>query len=155
MFIPGLLISAITFPGIIVHELGHELACKLTKTPVYDVCYFRFGNPSGYVVHEPNPNLHKNMFISLGPFFLNTILGILLTLPVSINIITLENSDVFDLILFWLGLSVLMHAFPSSGDAKNMFKRLKQNKRTFLKQGALLSYQLTDIHWCDWFRFLA
>lgn len=143
MFIPGQLISVITFPGVIVHELGHELACKLTKTPVYDVCYFRFGNPSGYVVHESNPNLHKNMFISLGPFFLNTILGILLTLPVSIRILTLENNDAFDTLLFWLGLSVLMHAFPSSGDAKNMFRRLNQTKGHFLSK--LFYYPISSL----------
>lgn len=52
MIIPGFLISIVTFPGVIVHEMAHQIFCRLCGVAVFDVCYFRFGNPSGYVVHE-------------------------------------------------------------------------------------------------------
>ena len=52
MIIPGFLISLVTFPGVIVHELAHVVFCRLTKTPILSVCYFRLGNPAGYVIHE-------------------------------------------------------------------------------------------------------
>lgn len=145
MFIPGQLISLVTFPGVIVHELAHEVACKLTKTPVYDVCYFRVGNPAGYVIHESNSNLHKNMFISIGPFLFNTLLGIILTFPVSLRILTFESGDFLDFILFWLGFSVLMHAFPSSGDAKSMIKTLNSTPGHFISK--MFYYPISALIW--------
>lgn len=45
-FIPGQLIAALTFPGVIVHEMAHQLFCRLFRVAVLDVCYFRFG-PAG------------------------------------------------------------------------------------------------------------
>ncbi len=67
-FIPGQLISIITFPGVIVHEYAHQLFCKITKTVVLDVCYFRVGNPAGYVVHENPRKLSSHLLIDIGPF---------------------------------------------------------------------------------------
>jgi len=49
-FIPGPVIAALTFPGVIVHEMAHQLFCRLFRVAVLDVCYFRFGNPAGYVI---------------------------------------------------------------------------------------------------------
>jgi hypothetical protein len=50
MYIPRILVSVLTFPGIIFHELGHQLFCKFTGVRVIKVRYFRFGNPAGYVL---------------------------------------------------------------------------------------------------------
>ena len=33
MIIPGPIISALTFPGVVVHEFAHETFCKLFKVP--------------------------------------------------------------------------------------------------------------------------
>ena len=49
-FIPGFLIAIVTFPGVIVHEAAHLFFCRWFKLEVYDVCFFRVGNPSGYVI---------------------------------------------------------------------------------------------------------
>jgi hypothetical protein len=46
-FIPGQLISLLSFPGIIVHEFAHLIFCRLRKVAILDVCYFRFDNPAG------------------------------------------------------------------------------------------------------------
>jgi hypothetical protein len=51
--------------------------CKLFRLKVYDVCFFRFGNPAGYVVHETTDNFTQMGFVSMGPFFANTILCVL------------------------------------------------------------------------------
>lgn len=42
LFIPGVIISIITFPGVIVHELAHQIFCYLMKIPVYEVKYFHY-----------------------------------------------------------------------------------------------------------------
>ncbi len=128
MIIPGILISIITFPGVIVHELAHQLFCYLCGLKVYEVKYFQFKNPNGYVIHESSDQPGKVFLTSMGPFIVNTIIGILIILPASIQVIAFEEySNVFNLVLAWLGFSVLMHAFPSTGDAKVMVERILKN----------------------------
>lgn len=132
-FIPGFLISIITFPGVIVHEFAHQLFCRLFRIPVYDVVYFQFGNPSGYVIHEPAEEPLECFFISIGPFIINTLLGMLLTLPAAVELIQFSSYvNPLSLLLGWLGISVLMHAFPSIGDAKVMVKCILKNPQVSL-----------------------
>jgi hypothetical protein len=119
MFIPGILITFITFPGVIVHELAHQLFCRWFKVPVFEVCYFRFENPAGYVIHEKARTTMQAVLISAGPFFLNTILGFLIALPVALQF-KLDAMNPLDYILLYLGVSIAMHAFPSTGDAASL-----------------------------------
>lgn len=134
--IPGVVITAVTFPGIIVHELSHQIACRICKVPVFEVKYYQSKNPAGYVVHEVPSNPWKSLFISVGPFIFNTILGMIITLP-AYSIIdgfyTMDTSIgallfLMKIVLYWLGISIMMHAFPSTGDAKSMTKSILQNK---------------------------
>lgn len=131
-FIPGQLITLATFPGVIVHEFAHQLFCKWTKTPVLDVCYYRFGNPAGYVVHEKPRDLKVNLLIDIGPFIVNNILGILLTLTASLPVFTFGAGDFTDYIQMWLGISILMHSFPSTGDAKALLSAVKETEGNML-----------------------
>ncbi|HWT74076.1 MAG TPA: metalloprotease family protein [Mobilitalea sp.] len=129
MFIPGFLISIVTFPGVIIHELAHQIFCYLCGLKVYEVKYFRIGNPSGYVIHESTDNPGKVFLTSMGPFFVNTILGLLIILPASIEVIAFkEYANILNILLAWLGFSILMHAFPSTGDAKVMVNQILKNK---------------------------
>ncbi|NRT35807.1 metalloprotease family protein [Clostridium beijerinckii] len=129
MIIPGFLISIVTFPGVIVHELAHQIFCRLMRVPVYEVKYFQLSNPCGYVLHEPSDNPLKVFFISVGPFLINTIIGALITLPVSIEIVEFgQYSNLINLLICWIGFSILMHAFPSTGDAKCIVNAILKNK---------------------------
>lgn len=139
ILIPGFLISIVTFPGVAVHELAHQLCCRACRIPVYEVKYFRFQNPCGYVVHEPTSNPWKNLLTGMGPFLINTILGMIITFPAyfclwgggkylygrsgSHGVMTYVY-----LVIYWLGLSILMHAFPSTGDAKSLVQSVMKNK---------------------------
>ena len=118
--IPGFLISLVTFPGIIVHELAHQLFCRWNRVAVLRTCYFRLGNPGGYVVHEIPKHAHKSLLIGLGPFFVNTIIGAIIAFPAALPVIKFNCGDPLDYILVWLGVSIAMHAIPSRGDAKCM-----------------------------------
>lgn len=128
IIIPGFLISALTFPGVVVHELAHQLFCRIFRIPVFEVVYFRLGNPCGYVSHEAVDNPFQVFMTSMGPFFVNTLLGMLIVMPASLEIMTFRNfTNPLCLILGWLGISILMHAFPSIGDAKVMVNRILKN----------------------------
>lgn len=130
MLIPGFIISIITFPGVIIHELAHQIFCYLCRLKVYEVKYFQLKNPCGYVIHETSDNPAKVFFISMGPFFVNTILGLLIILPASIEVVAFkEYHNILNMLLAWLGFSVLMHAFPSSGDAKVMVNLILKNDK--------------------------
>jgi hypothetical protein len=120
-FIPGIVITVLTFPGVIVHELAHQLFCRLFKVPVFKVVYFQAENPAGYVLHEKARNSVQAVFISTGPFILNTILGFLIALPAALQY-KLDAMNPLDFILLYLGVSIAMHAFPSTGDAQVLWK---------------------------------
>lgn len=125
MIIPGELIALLTFPGVIVHEIGHQLMCRLFRVAIFDVCYFRWGNPAGYVVHEPPRTQFQSVLIGIAPFLANTIIGAFIAFPAAIPVITFESGSPLDYFLIWLGVSITMHAFPSTGDAKTIWAAVR------------------------------
>ena len=122
VIVPGFLISVLTFPGVIVHELAHQVLCKLTGTPVFKVCYFRLGNPAGFVIHGRPDSVWHHILIGIGPLFVNTLLGLALGLA-AFGL----HTDVDHLtwpvgVLLWLAVSIAMHSFPSTGDARSIWR---------------------------------
>lgn len=157
IMIPGILVSLVTFPGVIVHELAHQLFCRLFKIPVFEVCYFRMKNPVGYVIHEIPPKHYQSILISIGPFIINSILAILIAFPASMQT-KLDSTNPFDWILIYLGVSIGAHAFPSTGDAQSLWNYATKSKSSslltkivaapfvgFIYLGALGSYLWLDI----------
>ena len=127
MLIPGILISIVTFPGVIVHELAHQLFCRLYKIPVFKVVYFQAENPAGYVLHEAPESKWQSIMIGIGPFFVNTILGALIALPSSLSVMEFHHSaGPLDILLIYLGVSIAMHAFPSTGDAQSIWQAVEE-----------------------------
>lgn len=131
MFIlPGWLISIITFPGVIIHEIAHRFFCDLAGVRVFNVCYFRIGNPAGYVIHEPTDRLGASFLITVGPLVLNTVLCSLLTFSpvIALSLKPQSVHPVFYL-LAWVGISIGMHAFPSNQDARNFMQVIESTGR--------------------------
>lgn len=131
MFIPGWLISVATFPGVIVHEIAHRFFCDIAKVPVYSICYFRFGNPSGYVTHGEVKGIKNAFLISIGPLIINSLLCMILTLPLTFPmfILNAESMNPALGILAWIGFSIGMHAFPSNQDMKNFVHEVRTTKK--------------------------
>jgi len=125
--IPGILIAIATLPGVIVHEMTHQLFCRFSRVAVFDVCYFRAGNPAGYVVHEHPPNPYQTLVIGVAPFLLNSVLGAVIAFPAAIPVLKFEAGSPLDYVLIWLGVSIAMHAFPSTGDAATMRQALSRS----------------------------
>jgi len=126
MFIPGFVITLVTFPGVIVHELAHQLFCRWFKVPVFKVVYFQMGNPAGYVLHEAPKNKAQGILISIGPFIINTVVGALISLPAALPVFTFNTAGPLDYLLIYLGVSIAMHAFPSRGDANVIWETMKE-----------------------------
>ena len=143
-FIPGWLVSIATFPGVIVHEVGHFLFCRRFNLAILDVCFFRMGDPAGYVVHETTPDFNRSFFISMGPFFTNTLLCIVFCSAAFLPVWELDIADPLAWFFYWLGLSIGMHAFPSIGDMQALWTQVP----SAAKSGsvlAILSYPLVGL----------
>lgn len=143
MLIPGIAISIATCPGVVVHELAHQLFCRLFKVPVFQVVYFQVGNPAGFVLHETPQYKWQSILISAGPFFVNTLLGALIALPAALPVFTLNNANFLHYVLIYLGVSIAMHAFPSTGDAAVIWKEIRQDDTKLLTK--LVGYPVVGL----------
>lgn len=132
--IPGQVIALLTFPGVIIHELAHQFFCRVSRVAVFDVCYFRFGNPAGYVIHEPPTQFSQQIWIAVAPFIVNSVLGALVAFPASIAVLQFDSGSLLDYVLIWLGVSIGMHAFPSRGDAKTIWTSVQKGPAALWKR---------------------
>lgn len=132
MLIPGFLIGLITFPGVIVHELGHLVMCRLANVKVFEWCLFRLKNPMGFVVHEKPDSLFKSFLVTFGPFFINSISTALLIVAGGLVSYIFPFGGIFFL---WLAISVGAHAFPSFADGKNLLAHTQES----IEEGRYLS----------------
>jgi hypothetical protein len=138
--IPGFLISLATFPGVIVHEVAHQLFCRLGGVPVYEVRYFQVDlKVAGYVLHAPVKDFGTAFLVSIGPLLVNTLLCLAICFPASIPYRTVGDRSLVTYFLLWLGVSIGMHAFPSTVDAQQIWQsaRAEVAKRNLL---ALLAF---------------
>jgi len=136
------LLSALTIPGVIIHEYGHKLFCELVNVKVRKVCYFRFGNPAGYVVHEQPKTFIQSLLIVLGPFILGTVFAL-----ICYFYSFLYKGKVAEYIFIWLGFSSAYNCFPSDQDAKILWKESNRHlKRNLL---ALLGYPFSALIWLE------
>lgn len=141
MIIPGFLIAIATFPGVIVHEAAHFWMCRLRRIAVLDVCYFRIGDPCGYVIHEQTDDFTSSFLIATGPFFVNSLLCILICFPVVAPMRLFRSTEPWTYVILYLGISIGMHAFPSTADAKGLWNscRLATSRGNIW---AMISYPL-------------
>jgi hypothetical protein len=144
IFIPGWLISIATFPGVIVHESAHLLFCRLRKLAVFDVVFFRVGNPAGYVIHETSDNFTSMWLVGMGPFFLNSALCVVFCSAAFIPVRELGVRDPLAYFFYWLGLSIGMQAFPSNQDMKGLWRLMPQAAKQ-LNPLAIISYPIVGI----------
>ena len=127
--IPGILIAIATFPGVMVHEAAHMLFCKLRGVAIFAVCFFRFGNPTGYVIHEPIKDFTTSFLVCVGPLIVNSALCVVFCFPAFVPIKVFGQKDPLSYFLIWLGVSIGMHAFPSTQDAKVLWFSAKNAAR--------------------------
>ena len=132
----GFLLTLVTFPGVVVHELAHKRACDLVGVEVLEVRYFRFGNPAGYVRHREPARYRDSFLISVAPFVGNTLLAFVCllgfaALHTETLVLDVDPSHRLAVTWFsgWLGLSIGIHAFPSTGDANTLWKRSRAEWR--------------------------
>lgn len=145
--------SLISFPGVVFHELGHEIFCRISRVRVVKVCYFQFKNPPGYVIHNEPSKYHQAFFISVGPFISGIIFSVIFFL---LSKYFSNSNQLLELLFIWLGGSIAMNCFPSTQDAKVLFK--ETNKHILRNPFVIIGYPfvliififgLLQIFWID------
>jgi hypothetical protein len=122
------LLSYLTFPGIIAHEFAHAWACRRLGIRVEKVCYLRFGNPPGYVLHERPSSVLLHIMVAVAPFFVSTLLalaGSFTACILSASQLPPESRASAALLGLWFSFSLALHAFPSNGDAYALWDEVK------------------------------
>lgn len=131
-FIPGQLLSLLTFPGVIMHEISHRFMCDIFEVPVYRAFYFiPFSKQAGAVFHERVYNFGQHLVIAMAPLLFNTLFCMLFTLPLAASQYIMSNSfaevgtsvshyGTLYSILWWVGISMGANAFPSNHDIEQV-----------------------------------
>jgi hypothetical protein len=131
LFIPGFVVSLVSFPGVISHEYAHKLACEWRNVRIQDVVYFQLGNPAGYVRHRTPRRQSDAFWITTAPFFINSLLALNLGLLVgTLSPTLIPESHILlavSYVLLWVAVSIGMHSFPSRGDATTLWALTKEN----------------------------
>lgn len=131
-FISGELIGLVTFPGVILHEIAHRLACDLQDVPVYAIDYYSAGSKiAGHVIRQPTDSFRKALFIGIAPFIVNSLICMFLTVPqgISFHLGTHFMLDGHSVLLWtqgivaWVGFSAGFHAIPSNQDVKGLINK--------------------------------
>lgn len=130
-------------PGVIVHELGHLLLCYLSGVAVRQVVLFRVGSPAGFVTHAVPRLLRQHVAISGGPLIVATLLSTALFWLAAHLLATRPGPwwPAAGAIGVWLGGSIALEAWPSSGDAGALRRSASAQLRQF-NPGAVLALPL-------------
>ena len=81
----------------------------------------------GYVVHEPAKKAYQSLFISVGPFLVNTALCFIIGFSASLQF-KFDSANVLDYLLMYLAISIGAHAFPSTGDAASLWQSVVKSE---------------------------
>lgn len=143
VLIPGWLISLVTFPGVIIHEWAHKKFCDWLDVPVHKAVYFRFGNPAGYVLHEPPKTYKQTFWVSVGPLIVNSAGAVMFSF---IALQTIPDSWLW-YVLLWIAFSSGIHSFPSDHDMKHV---AEASKVSIKEGGSKLHYFAFPFVWLIW-----
>ncbi|MHA1799436.1 MAG: M50 family metallopeptidase [Candidatus Helarchaeota archaeon] len=122
-------LNLVSFVGIISHEMGHYLACKVCNVEVTNIKLLRFNKTGidGFVTVKKSRNFVTAFFIMAGPILLSSSIMALLYL----YYLTLNETDVIlKLIISFFLLSLLLGQLPSSTDMKNTLKEFENNPKS-------------------------
>lgn len=151
IFIPGPLVAALTFPGVIMHEVAHRFMCDILRVPVYGINYFSIDSArAGYVYHQRTNNTLHVFLISFAPLFINSFFCMIFTLPYmsTVHIAGEGINNFANGFLWWIGMSMGINAFPSNQDTDNVLSVAEENNSSFIV--LLLCYLMKLMNWLSY-----
>jgi hypothetical protein len=124
IFIPGIVITIVTFPGFVMQTVARRFWCDLLGVPVYEAQYFK-----GTIIHERIDSPARAALVAFAPFSVNIVLCAVLFFPVAFSFLLESNMTGQDAVLAWAGISIGMHALPSHATVKEYLENLPEHAR--------------------------
>jgi len=118
----GIILTALTFPGVMVREAAHLMFVRIAKLAIFDVRFLELAPPFGHVQHEHSNHFGAALLETLGPFAINSALCVLFCWSVFLPVWQLRIFDPLAYLFYWLGLSMGIHALPGAADIKHLWK---------------------------------
>lgn len=117
------IVKALTIPGTILHAFWEHCLCRRFRCPVEDTRYFQANELCGHVEHAFMPTRARRFLICFLPFLFNLVLGLLIVIPAGVHVIKLQQyTNIFYLLMLWVGISLLTSLFPLLEDAFAMWE---------------------------------
>jgi hypothetical protein len=126
-FITGVFVAIATFPGVIFRQIWLQLLCRYFEIPVFKVCYFQAWPPVGYVDYETPRSPWVGLMLVVGPFAINAAMGFLVGAPAVFGFLSVDDApfaSLLDMFFIWLGLSLVVQAFPTMKDGERVRKSM-------------------------------
>jgi hypothetical protein len=133
--------NIVLFPGVVFHELSHFIASLLLGSRVTESRFW--GEKEASIVHEEAPGI-RGYLISSAPFLFGSLATVLFLLLAKSAARGLTYASPWQtwfqvIMLYYLGLSVAVHCFPSQKDAGNALNNLMSfyGRKLAMADGAL------------------
>ena len=122
------------YPGVIIHEFTHFLACVLLGVKVTKI---KFGLKESFVQHH---DVHdwKTIIIAIAPFLLSNIIAVL---GIWYAVEFRPEFYIFAIIL-WLAVTVVFQSIPSKKDIENVDSKIGSIYRSITKKHFLMQVPL-------------
>jgi hypothetical protein len=148
IFIPGFVITILTFPGYVMKTVATKFWCDVLGVPVYDAKYFK-----GTILHEKIESAAQSIIVALSSFTVNTSLCAILLFPVAFLFFLGADPDGLEgtitALLAWVGISVGMHALPARSEIQFYLNGIPEDMRRGLSYNILRAagalFALTDL----------
>ena len=123
------LLSYLTLPGTVLRAFIEHVCLKILRVPVEDTAYLQRNELCGHVEHKPVETAGKASLLCFVPGFLMLLIGAALCVPAALQMfymgvtpVSIETGGMSVMfivcaVLYYCGVSVLCHVFPSYEDA--------------------------------------
>lgn len=118
--------------GVIVHEVAHQMMCKIFGVKVKEACYFKverwrtekreYANIGGYVNLKEVSSVISSLFLGIAPVLVN---GLIVALFYYYYPVWRETS--FNGLLIYLGIALALGARPSKEDLTLWMRAFQKN----------------------------
>lgn len=131
--------SVLTYPGVIFRMVLTQLLCRIFRCKVKKVKYISLARPCAVVEHEKFPGAPKRFWLCFLPFFLSFVVGLAILLPSTLQLFHLGNATFLNILMFWIGFSLICNMFPDYQDVCAMWSGIYKNEKTPLIAKILLA----------------
>ncbi len=127
------------FPGVVIHELSHLIACLMTRVKILEVRLFIWDSGEGAIgakIDDRSPI--TTFFIAFAPVISGSII-----VYCAINLIEeLEFSLELILLLGWLIISIVLSCGPSFPDIRIFFYSIIRDLKTTMRDFCFIAFSL-------------